>query len=153
MWSRPIDRGQVEHQVGHDRADGSAEHLRRQVDGDLPVARRPPKNRSASVTTGLKCPPDTGPKARISATRPAPVASAFSSSWRPTSSGDSRCAAMPEPMTTVTSAGRAEELGQRLPGQAGQPHGRFAAIASRDRETSSLSPVDSCSSRSGISRW
>src|SRR4029453_6012080 len=37
------------------------------------------------VTTGLKWAPDTDPKARIRATRPAAVAVEFSSSWRPTS--------------------------------------------------------------------
>ncbi len=47
------------------------------------------------VTTGLKCAPDTGPSARISATSPAPVAIEFSSSWSPTSCGESRCAADP----------------------------------------------------------
>ena len=62
----------------------------------------PPKMRSASVTTGLKCAPDTGPNARMSATRPAPVAIEFSSSCRPTSFGDIRCAAMPEPTTIAT---------------------------------------------------
>ena len=36
-----------------------------------PVVHRP-RIRSARVTTGLKCAPDTGPSARISATRPAP---------------------------------------------------------------------------------
>ena len=34
----------------------------------------PPSSRSASVTTGLKCAPDTEPNARISATSAAPVA-------------------------------------------------------------------------------
>ena len=43
----------------------------------------PPRTRSARVTTGLKCAPETDPKARISATSPAPVAIEFSSSWRP----------------------------------------------------------------------
>ena len=54
------------------------------------------------MTTGLKCAPDTGPNARISATSPAPVAVEFSSSCRPMSLGESRCAAMPEPTTTAT---------------------------------------------------
>ena len=62
----------------------------------------PPKMRSASVTTGLKCAPDTGPNARISATSPAPVAIEFSRSCRPTSFGDIRCAAMPDPTTIAT---------------------------------------------------
>jgi hypothetical protein len=45
---------------------------------------------------------DTGCKAKINAVKAAPVATAFSSSWSPTSPGDSRCAAMPEPMTATT---------------------------------------------------
>ena len=62
-----------------------------------------PRTRSATVTTGLND-ADTGWRARISATSTAPVARLFSSSWSPTSSGDSRCAAMPEP-TTAQSPG------------------------------------------------
>ena len=62
----------------------------------------PPRIRSASVTTGLKCAPDTDPNARINATSPAPVAIEFSSSCSPTSSGDRRCAAIPEPTTIAT---------------------------------------------------
>src|ERR671910_2038887 len=69
----------------------------------VPV-RRPPNRRSASVTTGLKWAPETGPNATIRATRPAPVAAAFSSSWSPPSPGDSRWAAMPDPTTTATSS-------------------------------------------------
>ncbi len=53
---------------------------------------------------GLKCAPDTDPKARISATSAAPVAIEFSSNCRPVSPGDSRCAAIPEPTTTATSS-------------------------------------------------
>src|SRR5689334_15677892 len=62
----------------------------------------PPRMRSASVTTGLKCAPDTAPNARMSATSAAPVAIEFSSNCNPVSSGDSRCAAMPEPTTAAT---------------------------------------------------
>ncbi len=75
---------------------------------DVHAARRavamPPSTRSARVTTGLKCAPDTGPSARISATSAAPVAIEFSSSCSPTSSGERRCAEMPEPTTTATSS-------------------------------------------------
>src|SRR5215471_1989702 len=62
----------------------------------------PPSMRSAIVTTGLKCAPETGPSARISATSPAPVAVEFSSSCKPVLPGDSRCAAIPEPTTIET---------------------------------------------------
>ena len=63
---------------------------------------RPPNTASASVTTGLRWAPDTGPNARMRATSPPAVAAAFSNSWRPVSCGDSRCAAIPEPTTTAT---------------------------------------------------
>src|ERR671910_1760371 len=69
----------------------------------VPVG-RPPNRRSASVTTGLKWAPETGPNATIRAASPAPVAAAFSSSWSPRSPGDRRWAAMPEPTTTATSS-------------------------------------------------
>ena len=42
----------------------------------------PPRIRSAMVTTGLKCAPEIGPSARISATSAAPVAVEFSSSCK-----------------------------------------------------------------------
>src|ERR1700756_3133861 len=48
------------------------------------------------------CAPDCGPKARISATSPPPVAIAFASSARPVVSGKSRCAMMPEPTTAIS---------------------------------------------------
>ena len=61
--------------------------------------RSPPNTASANDTTGLKCPPDTGPNIKMMANSPAAVAAAFSSSSRPVSPGDRRCAAMPEPIT------------------------------------------------------
>ena len=51
---------------------------------DVDEARRvstPPRKRSARVTTGLKCAPETDPNARISAIRPNAVAVEFSRSW------------------------------------------------------------------------
>ena len=60
-----------------------------------------PNARSTRVTTGLKA-ADTGWRARIRATRAAPVAMLFSSSCSPTSPGDKRLAAMPEPITAMT---------------------------------------------------
>src|SRR3954471_12688484 len=62
----------------------------------------PPKQRSASVTTGLKWAPETEPNARMSATRPPAVAIEFSSSCSPVSFGERRWAKMPEPTTTAT---------------------------------------------------
>src|SRR6516165_5006074 len=46
------------------------------------------------------CAPDCGPKARISATRPPPVA--FASNAGPVLSGKRRCAMMPEPTTAIS---------------------------------------------------
>src|SRR5665213_3242676 len=46
---------------------------------------RPPKLASTSETTGLKWAPETGPNMRMIAYRPAAVAAAFSSNFRPTS--------------------------------------------------------------------
>ena len=59
----------------------------------------PPRAASASETTGLKCAPDTGPNIRMTANSPAAVAAEFSSSSSPVSDGDSRWAAIPEPIT------------------------------------------------------
>ena len=68
-----------------------------------PVPARRPSSQSAAETTGLKWAPETGPNIRISTVRPRSGGVEFSSSCRPTSSGESRWAAMPEPTTTVTS--------------------------------------------------
>ena len=59
----------------------------------------PPSAASENDTAGLKCAPDTGPNMRMIAKSPAAVAAEFSSSSRPVSDGDSRWAAMPEPIT------------------------------------------------------
>ena len=69
---------------------------------DTPSARRPGRQ-SAAETTGLKCAPETGPNNRISTARPNTVAVEFSNNCSPTSFGESRCAAIPDPTTTVTS--------------------------------------------------
>ena len=61
----------------------------------------PPGAASANDTTGLKCAPDTGPNIKMIAYSPAAVAAAFSSSASPVWPGDSRCAAMPDPITTA----------------------------------------------------
>jgi len=47
----------------------------------------------------LKCAPETGPNIKMIANSPAAVAAEFSSSCRPVSDGDSRWAAMPDPIT------------------------------------------------------
>ena len=61
----------------------------------------PPGAASANDTTGLKCAPDTGPNIKMMANSPAAVAAAFSSSSRPVWPGESRCAAIPDPITTA----------------------------------------------------
>ena len=63
--------------------------------------RSPPKAASTKDTTGLKWPPETGPNIKMIANSPAAVAAAFSSSSSPVWPGDSRCAAIPEPITTA----------------------------------------------------
>ena len=62
----------------------------------------PPNNRVTRETTGLKCAPEIGPRAKIKAISPPVVAAAFSSNCKPTSLGERRCAMMPEPTTTAT---------------------------------------------------
>ena len=69
----------------------------------MPVPVRRPSSQSAAVTTGLKCAPDTGPNIRISTANPNTVAVLFSNSCNPVLPGDSCCAAIPDPTTTVTS--------------------------------------------------
>ena len=61
----------------------------------------PPNAASTNETTGLKWPPETGPNIKMIANSPAAVAAAFSSNSSPVWPGDSRCAAMPEPITTA----------------------------------------------------
>ena len=73
----------------------------------------PPNTASTKDTTGLKWPPDTGPNIRMIANSPAAVAAAFSNSSSPVSPGDSRWAAMPEPITTAARNALPEELGQQ----------------------------------------
>ena len=66
--------------------------------------RDPPRRRSASVTTGLKCAPDTGAEGKDQRDQPAPVAVEFSNSWSPRSFGERRWASIPEPITIATSS-------------------------------------------------
>ncbi len=60
-----------------------------------------PKIRSRMVTSGLNA-AETGCSATTSAASAAPVATLFSSSCSPRLSGDSRAAAIPEPITAAT---------------------------------------------------
>ena len=96
----PRDGGSGEHHIREDRAGDASEDLRGQIDRRGGPGRRC-STMSTRVTTGLKWDPDTVTKTRISTARPSAVANAFSKSCRPTSVGDSRCAAMPEPTTTA----------------------------------------------------
>src|SRR6476646_9632121 len=63
--------------------------------------RSPPNAASTNDTTGLKWPPETGANIKMIANSPAAVAAAFSTSSSPVWPGDSRCAAIPEPITTA----------------------------------------------------
>ena len=85
-----VDGIELEHEVGDDRAGARADDLGGDVGDRDRGSMMPPSSRSASVTTGLKWAPETEPNARISATSPPAVAIEFSSSCRPTSSGESR---------------------------------------------------------------
>src|SRR2546423_7847440 len=97
----------------------------------------PPKARSARVTTGLKWAPDTGARARISATSAPEVAAAFSSNSSPRLPGDNRAAAMPEPTTAATSrpVPRSSARSRRPKGSAPTKSGRGfrAGVAARAR--------------------
>src|SRR5580658_7116493 len=62
---------------------------------------KPPCDASASVTAGLKCAPDIGPKVRINATSMAPVAVVSARSAIATFPSASRSPMMPEPTTAA----------------------------------------------------
>ena len=86
--------------VAGDRAGDAPGDLGGQVAGGV-TQEIPPSAASANETTGLKCAPETGPNIKMIANSPAAVAAAFSSSSSPVSHGDSRCAAIPDPITTA----------------------------------------------------
>ena len=96
----------------------------------------PPKNRSARLTIGLKCAPDTEPKARISATSPPAVAVEFSSSCRPTSSGERRCGEDPRADHDRDQEAGADGLGGDLAGR-GSVGSRASAQAPRTSRSAS----------------
>src|ERR1043165_3243787 len=63
---------------------------------------KPPCDASASVTTGLKCAPEMGPKVGISATSAAPVAIVFARSAIATLPPARRSPMMPDPTTAAS---------------------------------------------------
>ena len=101
----------------HGAADRRRRSARRRTAATSPEAGRCGRDGRGpsprAETTGLKCAPETGPSIRISTVSPSAVARLFSSSCSPTSSGESRCAAIPEPTTTVTSRPVPSELGEQ----------------------------------------
>ena len=126
-WVEIDDRVEVEHQVGEHGADARRRASWAATSAARRRACRPARApRSTRVTTGLNA-AETGCSARISATSTAPVARLFSSSCRPTSSGDSRLAAMPEPTTAATRNAGADQLGDRRAGAMGGGHAGDAA--------------------------
>ena len=145
-----LEHSPVEHDVGQDRADDAAGDLGDGVGGDvadlIPVPARRPSSQSAAETTGLKCAPETGPNNRISTARPNTVAVEFSSSCNPTSSGDSCCAAIPEPTTTVTSSAVPMNSASSRRGSGRVAHGPLVVRASTPSST------ESCCSASGTTR-
>ncbi|HEX9334321.1 MAG TPA: hypothetical protein VF892_00495, partial [Pseudonocardiaceae bacterium] len=86
-------------------------------------------------TTGLKWAPLTGANIRMIANSPAAVAAAFSVSRRPVSPGESRCAAIPDPITSAASS--------RLP--------RYSANSLRGNGTPGSRTTDSVLTR--VPRW
>ena len=144
--------GELEHQVGHDRADDAADHLRREVDRDLPgghAAEEPVGQRDhrVEVTAGHR--PEREDQRHQSGTGGQRVLQQLEADVvrRQALGRDARAD------DDGDQAGRAEELRQRLLSDPGQPHGRFTVTASRAREASSLEPGGQLPSRSGTSRW
>src|SRR6478672_4859501 len=91
----------------------------------------PPKLASASETTGLKWPPETGPNMRMIANSPAAVAVAFSNSWSPTSPGESCSAAMPDPITSAARNAEPKSSASRRRGRGGLRRSPIGSKATR----------------------
>ena len=103
--------GEFEHHVRDHGTGDAAGDLGRDVGRGVAPAQAT-EGASASDTTGLKCPPETGPNMRMIVNRPAAVAAAFSNSCRPVLPGDRFWAAIPEP-TRRCEEGRTEQLGEQ----------------------------------------
>jgi hypothetical protein len=80
--SRQAHRGQAEHQVRGDRAEHAAGQLGGQVDGQLP-RRHPTEDPVGQGDHRVEVRPGDRAEAKMRATRPAPVTTAFSNSCSP----------------------------------------------------------------------
>ena len=97
-----------------DRTDAPGRRRRRRRRRrSIPVPARRPSSQSTSGDHGVEVRAGDRPEDQDQHARPNTVAVLFSSSCSPVSSGDSRCAAIPDPTTTVTSSAGAERLGEQ----------------------------------------
>ena len=88
----------------------------------------PPKAASTKETTGLKCPPETGPNIKMMANSPAAVAMAFSKSSRPGLPGESCLRGDARADDQCGQEGAAEELGQQTSPEHRGGHGSLTPV-------------------------
>ena len=142
---RGAEDRQLEHRVRERHAGERAGDLGQRRMPGAPRQGSPPWLASASVTAGLRCAPETGPKARISATSAPPVASEFASSASATFPPASRSPMIPEPTTATSSSAvpQASATARRESPLTGAPFRRCGPLAGGN--DSVRSPA--CSSR------